>query len=312
MSTPTSRLYFPMHTPHFFIVGAPKCGTTAMYEWLSAHPDIFIPVKEIHYFGADLHHRRPPVSAERYAGLFRDAGQRITGDVAVWYLMSETAAEEIRDHNPDARIIIMLRKPHEMLHSLHSQLVYSGEEDIEDFEQALAAETDRAAGHRIPKSTHTGLEAPPQECLQYTRVASFADQVQRYTDTFEHVHVVLHDDIKADAAATYRGILEFIGADKHFLPDFSVINPNTQVRSQAARQLIQGLRFGPLRAAVPAPLRSVGRVVFERLQAFNTEAVDRQSMGTELTHRLIGEFGPDVERLSSLIGRDLTGWSAAP
>lgn len=283
-----------------------------MYEWLSAHPEVFVPVKEIHYFGADLSHRRPPVSAERYAGLFRDAGNRITGDVAVWYLMSETAADEIRAYNPDARIIIMLRKPHEMLHSLHSQLVYSGDEDIEDFGQALDAEADRSVGQRIPKSTHAGLEAPPQECLQYTRVASYADQVERYNQRFKHVHVVLHDDIKADASAVYRSVLEFIGADPSFVPDFSVVNPNTQVKSQAARRLIQRLRFGPLRSAFPGPIRSVGRMVFEGLQSFNTEAVERQAMEPEVSRRLVGEFESDIARLSTMLNRDLTEWSSAP
>ena len=299
-----------MRTPDFFIVGAPKCGTTAMHRWLQAHPGVFVPVKEVHYFGRDLEHRRPDVSAARYAALYADAGERIAGDVAVWYLMSETAADEIHAVNPDARIIIMLRRPHEMLHSLHSQLVYSGDEDILDFAGALAAESERAAGRRIPRSTHAGSEAPPVECLQYKRVAAFAEQVRRYLDRFDHVHVVLHDDLKADAEAVYRGVLEFIGADSAFLPDFSVVNPNTQVKSQAARRLMQGIRFGPLRAAVPAPLRSVGRRMFEGLQAMNTETVDRPEMTPAVAAALVSHFSDDVTWLSELTGRDLSAWKA--
>ncbi len=299
-----------MRTPDFFIVGAPKCGTTAMYEWLSVHPDVFVPVKEIHFFGGDLAHRRPDVSAERYGALFEGSEHQIAGDVAVWYLMSETAADEIHAVNPDARIIIMLRRPHEMLHSLHSQLVYSGDEDIENFADALAAESDRIHSRRVPTSTHSGLEAPPEECLHYTRVASFADQVRRYTDRFDNVHIVLHDDIKADTAAAYRGVLEFIGADVSFVPDFSVVNPNTQVKSQAAMRMIQGVRFGPLRNAVPASLRSVGRRFFEGLQSMNTAAVRRDEMDPELAQELVERFSDDVATLSKLIGRDLSAWSA--
>lgn len=298
-----------MRTPDFFIVGAPKCGTTAMYQWLDAHPSVFVPVKEIHYFGRDLAHRRPAVSDSRYGELYQDAGHRIAGDVAVWYLLSETAADEIHKANPDARIIIMLRRPHEMLHSLHSQLVYSGDEDIVDFESALAAESERAANRRVPNSTHAGLEAPPVECLQYRRVAAFAEQVQRYMDRFEHVHVVLHDDIKADAASAYRDVIEFIGADPSFQPDFSVVNPNTQVKSQSARKLMQGLRFGPLRQAVPAPIRTVGRRVFERLQDMNTESVQRTEMTPELASELVAYFSGDLSRLAQMIDRDLSSWS---
>jgi hypothetical protein len=299
-----------MRTPDFFIVGAPKCGTTAMYRWLDGHPEIFVPAKEIHFFGADLDHRRPEVSAERYKGLFGDVAptHKAVGDVAVWYLMSETAADEISAYCPDARIIIMLRQPEQMLYSLHSQLLYSGEEDIEDFAAALAAEPDRALGRRIPSSTHAGLEAPPTECLQYTRVVSFADQVQRYKDRFEHVHVTLHRDIKEDAAAVYRDVLEFIGVDTSFSPDFSVVNPNTRVKSQAARKMIQGARFGPIRSMVPSSVRSVGRKVFEGLQSMNTETMSRPPLDDEIAHRLRAQMAPDVRRLAALIERDLSAW----
>ena len=84
-----------------------------MYRWLDEHPQVFVPVKEIHYFGGDLDHRRPEVSPDRYASLYEPANDEhhAVGDVAVWHLMSEVAADEIHDLNPDARIIIMLRRP---------------------------------------------------------------------------------------------------------------------------------------------------------------------------------------------------------
>ena len=299
-----------MRKPDFFIVGAPKCGTTAMYQWLDAHPEVFVPVKEIHYFGADLDHRRPEVSAERYNGLFEPAStaHKAVGDVGVWYLMSETAAQEIHAYNPDARIIIMLRRPAQMLYSLHSQLLYSGEEDIADFGEALAAEPERAQGGRIPRSTHRGLEAPPTECLLYSRVASFAAQVERYQALFDQVHVVLHDDIKADAAQVYRDVLSFLGVDPEFQPDFSVVNPNTRAKSQAMRKIIQGLWFGPWRHVVPGPARRLGRKGFERLQAMNTETAARPPLDPALAAQVTASFAPDVDRLATLIGRPLASW----
>lgn len=301
-----------MRKPNFFIVGAPKCGTTAMYRWLSAHPEVFVPVKEIHYFGADLDHRRPPVSAERYAELFEPvtSAHKAVGDVGVWYLLSASAAEEIQHYNPDAKIVIMLRRPPEMLYSLHSQLLYSGEEDLENFSAALDAETDRAEGRRIPDSTHRGLEAPPSECLQYLRVGAFAEQVARYQSRFEQVHVVLHDDIVEDAAAAYRGVLDFLEVDPGFVPDFSVVNANTRVKSQAMRRAIQGLWFGPLRAVAPAPVRGFGRRMFERLQAINTETGARPPLDPSVRLRVQHALTDDVERLSGLIDRRLGHWLA--
>jgi len=302
-----------MTTPDFFIVGAPKCGTTAMYQWLVAHPEVFLPRKEVHFFGEDLDHRRPPITTEDYLALYEGAQEahRRVGDVGVWHLMSTSAASEIAAMSPDAHIIIMLRRPDEMLYSLHSQLVYSGDEDLTDFSSALDAESARSAGKHIPVSTHTGQEAPPTQCLQYRRVASFADQVSRYQQAFDNVHVVLHDDLRADAAGVFRGVLEFLQIDPEVQPDFSVVNPNTQVRSQAARKAIQGLRWGPLRSAVPAPIRGVGRRVMEGLQSLNTDTTKRPPLDPAIGARIRADLREDVERLAAQIDRDLSTWLEA-
>jgi hypothetical protein len=303
-----------MRTPDFYIVGAPKCGTTAMYRWLLAHPDIFLPAKEIHFYGQDLDHRRPPMSRDEYQALYSNATPQhgVLGDVAVWHLMSETAAEEISSVSPEAKIIIMLRRPDEMLYSLHSQLVYSGEEPILDFGQALAAEPDRAEGRRVPPSTHSGLEAPPSESLQYRRVARFDAQVARYQALFSDVLVLLHDDLRADQAATYQRVLDFLGVDPGFSPDFSVVNPNTTVKSHAARRAIQSMRWGPVRALTPAPLRGIGRRVMERLQSMNTQTAARPPLCPEIAASLRAELRSDVLGLSDRIGRDLSHWLEAP
>jgi len=230
------------------------------------------------------------------------------GDVAVWHLMSETAAQEIAQDVPEARIIIMLRRPDEMLYSLHSQLVYSGEEDLTDFAEALAAEADRAAGLRVPPSTHAGLEAPPSECLQYRRVARFADQVARYQDLFTHVHVVLHDDLRADQAAAYSGVLSFLGVEASFQPDFSVVNPNTTVKSHRARKAIQAMRWGPVRSVVPAPLRGAGRKLMEGLQSMNTDIAQRAPLDPALAALVRSELSQDIQDLAQRIDRDLSTW----
>src|SRR5690606_17457303 len=100
-----------MSLPHFLIVGAPKCGTTALHNFLKQHPDLHVPRKEYHHFGRDL---RPPDyegdrwDRARYEALFdgAEAGQRC-GESSVWYLRSRTAAAEIRARNPEARVLIM-------------------------------------------------------------------------------------------------------------------------------------------------------------------------------------------------------------
>ena len=224
--------------PDFFIVGAPKCGTTAMNNYLAEHPEIFIPnIKEVHFFGRDLDITKGALRDERsYLELFSGATtEKRLGEASVWYLYSKTAAEEIYDFNPDAQIVVMLRNPADMLYSQHSQFLYNGNEDIEDFGEALAAEPERKAGKRIPKSAHL------VDGLFYSETVRYAEQIERYFERFgrENVHIILYDDFRADLPGTYRNLLRFLGVQDDFTPEFAVVNPNKRARSALLRNFVQ-------------------------------------------------------------------------
>src|SRR5262249_13384323 len=90
--------------PDFFIVGAPRSGTTAMAQFLSGHPDIFMARKEMHVFGADLRFGRRFYRRDlpTYLAEFRGHGRRRAGEASVWYLFSAQAAAEIKRFNPEA------------------------------------------------------------------------------------------------------------------------------------------------------------------------------------------------------------------
>src|SRR3954469_17362945 len=97
--------------PNLFIVGAVKCGTTAWHEYLRSHPDIFMPeLKEPGFFAHDLPKWRGIVSDGEYSALFADGGAaRVLGEASAIYLVSNTAAQAIRDFNAAAKILIFLR-----------------------------------------------------------------------------------------------------------------------------------------------------------------------------------------------------------
>ena len=224
--------------PDFFIVGAPKCGTTAMNNYLVEHPEIFIPdIKEVHFFGRDLNITKGALRDERaYRELFSGATtEKRLGEASVWYLFSKTAAEEIHSFNPNAQIVVMLRNPADMLYSQHSQFLYNGNEDIEDFREALTAEPERKAGKRIPKSAHL------VDGLFYSETVRYAEQIERYFRRFgrENVHIILYDDFRADLPGTYRKLLQFLGVSEDFTPEFAVVNPNKRARSALLRSFVQ-------------------------------------------------------------------------
>src|SRR4051812_262199 len=102
---------------NLLIVGAPKCGTTAWFEYLRSHPDIFFPAsKDDCYFADDLPNFRLANTEADYAELFRESGDaKVIGEASAMYLFSERAAGAIRAYNPDAKILIFLRKQEEFL-----------------------------------------------------------------------------------------------------------------------------------------------------------------------------------------------------
>ena len=205
--------------------------------------------------------------------------------------------------NPEAKIIIMLRNPVEMLYAYHSQLLFGVCEDIEDFEQALEAEPDRRRGERMPPYCMI------KESLYYSDVAKYAEQVQRYLETFgrEQVLVILFDDFKADARRVFRRTLEFLGVDPDFEASVEVINPNTTRRS--AR--LQAFAWQPPRV-VDALLRTLPdslRIAFLKgIIRINTKVVPREKLSPVLREQLCVRLTPEVEGLGKLLGRDLWRW----
>src|SRR6185503_8706746 len=125
--------------PNFFVVGAPKSGTTSLYFYLKSHPQIFVPRrKELLFFCDDLHFTYPILNEHQFLDYYRDAGgKNAVGEVSVWNLYSRHAPQNIFRFNPDSRIIIILRHPVDMLYALHSNHVFNNNEIITDFEDAL-------------------------------------------------------------------------------------------------------------------------------------------------------------------------------
>ncbi len=313
--TPTTHKKTPaIRKPDFFLVGAPKCGTTAMTHYLAAHPDIFMAKKEMHFFGADLrfgrsfYRRSPQAYLEEYAAR---NGETRAGEASVWYLFSRTAAAEINNFNRESRIIIMLRRPAEMIYSLYHEFRFDANEHLPTFEAALDAEADRRAGRRTSRATYF-----PQG-LVYRETARYTEQVRRYFEVFgrERVHVILYDDFAANPPGACHQALRFLGLDPGRLAtEFGVINGGDRtVKSTALRAILTE----PLvRATAVASRPWVPRPVFAALQnaelwlwRSNTRFEKRPPIPRALRDQLTREFAPEVERLRDLLGRDLSHWN---
>jgi hypothetical protein len=294
--------------PDFFIVGAPKCGTTAMADYLGQHPEIgMCPRKETHVFATDLSERmgmrrgQRPMSRERFLDLFADLQEeRLRGEASVWHLYSATAANEIAAFQPQARIIVMLRSPVEMLPSLHSQFVFVGIEPEEDFGSALALDAERE---------RSGPPAgfPPRS---YRSAVRYGEQLRRYLDVFgrERIHVIVYDEFRDDTRGAYREACRFLEVDPGFEPNLEIVNPNKRVRSRTFRRFVrrppEWVRPAIHRVTSEPMRRRAARAMIR----WNTSVGGRAPLAQSVRAELESEATREARELDELLGLDVSDW----
>jgi hypothetical protein len=282
-----------------------------MHQYLAQHPDVFLPaIKDIPFFGSDLEHTFPNAAREmsEYLALFSGAqAEQRVGDSCTLYMQSRRAAEEIATYRPDASIIVMLRDPVDLIFSMHSHNIWMTEEDILDFEAAMAAEPLRRQGQLIP------AKANYPAGLWYTDVAALGDQLERYLAAFgrRQVHVILMDDLRRDVRGVVLEVLQFLDLSTDVELDLErVVNRRRAPRSLRVQRFLQEPPTSlerAFRALTPAALH--GRLL-PFVNRFNETSNSPQRLSPELSVQLRREMRPQVEKLEAILDRDLRGWYA--
>ena len=296
--------------PNFFIVGAPKCGTTSLYEYLRSHPQVFMPeLKEPHFFSHDLITHHFVHSLDEYLQLFSKATpqQLRVGEASASYLLSSAAIREIREFNPDAKIIAMFRNPVDMVYSFHSQLLYWSEETENDFEVAWRLQERRRMGLDVPRTCQEPF------WLQYRDIGQFGTQTQRLLSVFppEQVKLILFDDLATSPQRIYDEVIDFFGISHDHRSEFPRANENKRARLTWLRDFY--------RKPPPILLQTYRRFkhtaagkrltdIKEWLIDVNTVRERRPPLSPEFRAELMETFREEVALLSRLLNRDLSHW----
>lgn len=289
-----------MPLPDFIIIGAPKCGTTSLFQYLGDHPLIHkCPQKEPHFYSY-IAENRPHWgigNVDDYAALFQGAEpDQLCVEASTWYLYSETAAEQISEYAPDTKCIALLRQPVERAYSNWSFRVQMGWETL-GFEEAIAAEEKRIE------------EGAPWD-VHYLRAGLYFEQVRRFYEELgrKQVRVFLFDDFKHDSDTIVRKAFSFLGVDPsdrevdtektHNATNFPRIPAVTRLKNTDLVR--QGAKI-----ILPEPVRSILR---RKIREWNTR--ERPSLDPTLRKELTDRIWSDIERLERLIGADLSHWAA--
>lgn len=200
----------PGPLPDFLILGGQRCGTTSLYHYLCAHPQVRRATgKELQYF--TLHYER---GQRWYRGHFPTLSPgQVTFEASPYYLFHPSTPQRVAATLPEARFVVLLRDPVERAFSHYRHTRAYGAEPL-SFPDALAAEERRLAValRRGPdtRQAHAALRNH-----SYLARGRYAEQLQRW---FAHVprqriHVIRSEDLYADPAGVYTALLRFLELD---------------------------------------------------------------------------------------------------
>ena len=299
-----------MRWPDFFIVGAPRTGTTSLYYHLKGHPGIYMPsLKEPNFlneFNNTSHNERrrslpvgTPKTESAYLKLFQNVKpNQIIGEASTTYLASIVAPVRIKEKNPQAKIIAVLRDPVSCAYSFYLQSVREGWERRSTFYEALQEDYEYM------------LSSSGEGSSFYLWPSLYYQHVRRYLDTFgqEQVRIYLYEDLESDTAAVVKDLCSFLGVTDY---DGRFFDPNRKYNTYGTHRNPVFTWAGRNKA-----MRSLAAAVapMHLLILLRDRLVDHQQPKPPLDHRsrefLRPIFHNDIVKLEDLINRDLGSWLA--
>jgi hypothetical protein len=310
--------------PSFFIVGAPKSGTTSLYHYLDQHPEVFMsPIKEPNYFATEIRaenfadelreqvdkdlqelqgYLRGPMHEKRFGGLvsewadylklFENAKtEKALGEASVCYLWSRNAAAKIHSRIPDAKIIIVLRDPSEVAFSLYLQSVAEG--------------LIRGSFRKTIEASLRGRSQKFSLLHPFLELGLYCNQVKRFLQRFprQNVLILFYEEFRKQQAQAMAEIFRFLDVDAGFETNTSqrYLEPRVPRFIATTCLLKKSGVWGRASRWTPKPLRPwLRRLSYRPRAAIAMDSNDREY--------LIEYYRNDVEELAILLDRDLSAW----
>jgi sulfotransferase family protein len=285
-----------------------------MSSYLADHADIcFAQPKEPLFFCDDMPNMRYVSNENDYITqcFGHGIGRSYTavGEGSVWYLYSETAIPNILKFNPNAKFIVMIRNPLEMLASLHQKLYLFLDEDQPDFACAWRLQEKRRAGLFI------GDHCREPKLLQYAEIGRLGFQLQRAFELIPASQrmVIRYEDFNEKTQAVYQRTLDFLGVKDDGRSHFPRVNENQKLRS---RYLLEKAWHPPSWAlALLTQLKKpfgVERInLLSKIRTKLVTADSRPELDRDVKEEILLTLSQDIDLLSELIGCDLSHWRTA-
>ena len=281
----------------FFIVGAPKAGTTSLFYYLNKNRGICMSnIKEPNFFSSqDLKIQKIYYDSlildnlKEYERIFTPKNkQQIIGEASVSYLFYPNVANRIFDYNPRSKIIIILRDPVERAFSHYSM--------------------DLRLGHvkqSLDELFDLGLNNKDNLFFQqYILLGQYYEQVNRYIEVFgrENICVKFYDELKLDASSFYSDILKFLHQENDHNIDFNQPFNKSKLPSN---KFIKWLYSWPIIRKISLIFLPLSVIEFININFFKE---NNNIITNDLKSKLHSFFLEDIEKLEKLLSKDLKSW----
>lgn len=294
-----------MKKPNFFIIGAPKCGTTSLAMWLSEHPETYIsPVKEPHFYCTDLN--LSFYTKKEYLSLFKEAPDfcKAIGEASTTYFFSKDAIKNIeKDTNFRAKYILLLRNPVDMSYSLWHHLLWNGEENIKDFLTAWNLSEERGKGKHVNKYL-----CPEPQFLNYKYVCSIGTHLERLLNlvSVDRILILFLDNIIFNPRQEYLKVLKFLEVKDDGRNTFPVYNPAKKRRFKSVwrfLKIVSNLTWST-RKKIGIIHLGIGDIINRTLSYKSS----KPPIPEEIRKELLDFFLPEIEKVEKILGISLEKW----
>ena len=294
--------------PNFLIVGAAKCGTSSLHNYLNQHPDIFMPtftpeglkVKEPRFLIKDKVQKRLPKGIwnyQDYKSLFDDVtNQKAIGESTVLYLYYyQEAIKNIKKYlGNNVKIIIMLRNPIDRAYSAYLFASRTSQEN-QNFKDAL-----------VNSRIRFNKDDTISPMILYKELGLYFDMVKSYMRSFSNVHVVIYDDFIKQTNIEVQRVFDFLNVNNYQINTNKIINAGGKKwDSGIMKNLLMGDNFlkNGIKILFPQNLRTFFKQELTKL--FTSKA---KNMSNSIKKELLQYYKKDIQSLEKLINKDLSKW----
>jgi hypothetical protein len=283
------------YKPNFLIVGAPKCGTTALYRYLQSHPEVFMPkVKEPYYFiqpkeiighgPKDLSWRTMVDDKNEYYKLFQDADSKnkAIGEASAGYLyFHKESIPKIKAEIGDPKIIILIRNPIERAFSSHIHHVRAGRESISFMDAWMAQKQRKEAGWWFG--------------FQLRDVGLYSEGISAFQKSFSEVMIIKQEDLLKKTNDTLAEIYKYLNLSPGYFVDIQRrFNENILPRSSKVKLIVDKFER-----------RQIFPKIVKKITSINSY---KPILSIQDAQKIAQEFEEDLKITGKLCNKDLSGW----